>query len=149
MRLNVEISGDQEVIKRLKRTADGILDLRAPLKEATTYLKRYYAGVSFASRGSVFGERWPRLNPAYEVQKLKKWGSRPMLVASGKMQAGFDDEVKLQSARVFNPVPYFKYHQTGTNRMPKRAMIGVNDTIEREVNRIVNDAIRRDIQATL
>lgn len=132
----------------MKRTADGVTDLRTPLREASKYLVKYYSGVAYASRGSVFGERWPKLSPAYERRKLKKWGSRPMLIASGEMQANYDFEVRPMSAKIFNNDPKFKYHQSTEprTRIPRRATIGVNDTLQREVNKIVNRHVQLELE---
>jgi phage gpG-like protein len=144
MQIHVEIKGAKEVRDRLKRTADGVTDLREPLSEGAKYLVKYYSGQAFVSQGGVFGARWPRLSPAYEARKLKKWGARPTLVASGRMQRSFDYEAHPMQAEVTNTADQFKYHQSSAPRrvIPRRQMMGVNPAIEREVNRIVNAHVR-------
>lgn len=141
MQLQVSISGDKQVQALLKRTAGGVVNLKEPLTNAAKYLTNYYSGVAFLSRGSVFGERWPKLNPAYERRKLKKYGSRPMLVATGLMQRSFKYRAEPTMATIYNSTDYFKYHQTGGRHLPRRAMMGVNDTIQNDVQQIMNKYI--------
>ena len=71
-----------------------------------------------------------------------------MLIASGDMQASFKHKASANLVRVYNTAPYFKYHQSSEEprkRLPRRVMMSVNDTIEVEVNRIINTHVKQQI----
>lgn len=148
MDVGISLTGDEAVKAMLNKTAEGVADLTEPLTDTAKYLVNYYSGVSYASRGSVFGSRWPALNPAYDLQKRRKFGSKPMLIATGAMQRSYKFTVSALTATIFNDVrsdkgfPYFEAHQTGTRRMPARPTMGINNTLETDVNGIVNASIR-------
>lgn len=143
----VTITGDKAVLARLKRTEDGLADLSAPMGTLSKYLTRYYSQ-AFVSQGGVFDAPWPRLNPHYEVRKFKKYPGRPPLVKRGDMQRGFKADVGARSTVISNTAPYFKYHQSSAPRtkLPRRVMMAINDTVERQIFLIVNQYIRDQLR---
>src|SRR4051794_23101088 len=61
----VSISGDREVMAKLKKLGNGVLNLQRPMTDIGDYLTGFFLGQVFASRGQAIGERWKPLNPRY------------------------------------------------------------------------------------
>jgi phage gpG-like protein len=72
------------------------------------------------------------LSPPYKEQKFKKYGKKPILVASGRLKKSVSDKQKqAESIRyhdhkgyeIGTSVPYAQYLHYGTDKMPKRPVI--------------------------
>ncbi|MDQ0825421.1 phage gpG-like protein [Arthrobacter sp. B2I5] len=142
--------GQEQMVNRLRSTARGVKDLSESMSTIGLYLSHLYAGEVFASRGGVIGEPWARLSPDYAAEKARKWPGRPPLMRTGKMQSNFRFESDANSARMYNPTPYFKYHQSSDPRssnLPRRVMMKIDDMRRREVLRIIQAEINRKVNA--
>lgn len=134
----VSISGDREVMAKLQKLGNGVLNLQRPMTDIGDYLTGFFSGQVFASRGQVIGERWKPLNPRYAAQKAQRWPGRPPLIRTGLMQRSFKKNAGRMSVEVFNRAPHFDYHQGGTRRLPARVMMKVDQTRERRIVDIIN-----------
>jgi len=142
--------GQKQVTNRLQSTARGIRDLSASMSSIGLYLSHLYGGEVFASRGGIIGESWQSLSQDYAADKAKKWPGRPPLIRTGAMRSNFRFDSDASSARIYNPTPYFKYHQSSDPRsghLPRRVMMKVDDTRRREVLRIIQAEINRKVGA--
>ena len=85
----------------------------------------------FATQGGRGGQRWRPLSASYLGYKLKRWGPRPILQASGRMFKAFTTRGDPDHVEVSKPkemrfgvrdasIPYVKWHQSGTTKMPRR-----------------------------
>lgn len=61
-------------------------NLRTPLQRAGSALL-HHINLTFATEGRAALQAWPPLARGYAQQKLKEWGDRPLLVASGQMRS--------------------------------------------------------------
>ncbi len=61
-------------------------NLRTPLQRAGGALL-HHINLTFATEGVHALAAWPPLSRGYARQKIKEWGDRPMLVASGRMRS--------------------------------------------------------------
>ena len=89
--------------------------------------------------------KWAALsdNPpghGYASQKLAKYGNQPILVATGALRDSLTKprhknmifQVDANGILLGSTIPYFKYHQLGTTKMPKRPPISLTkDQIQR------------------
>lgn len=72
-------------------------------------------------RGNANRYGWPRLDPKYVKRKLKKWGDRPQLVASGllKQRATTTAKVRIENKKRISVkfrVPEYGIHQIRKGR---------------------------------
>jgi len=102
----------------LKLRAERLKSLRQPLAKFGEYIVDEHIPLQYSLMGSP--EPWPNLSPRYAIQKRRRWGQKPMLVASGRMYRGFSFNASRKNLVIRNTQDYAKYHQYGTRRMPAR-----------------------------
>jgi phage gpG-like protein len=144
------VEGQAAFVDHLMTTSKGTQNLSISMSSIGLYLTRFYSGEVFVSRGGIIGEQWPALNPNYAVWKARKFPGRPPLIESGKMNANFKFDSDNNSVRIFNPTPYFKYHQSGESRggnLPRRVMIKIDEMRRQEVLRIIQAEITKKVGA--
>lgn len=144
MDFEVDVSGVKDLQGRLTRLKASLLDWSSAMRAVGQSFKEYYSTVPFASRGSVFGDTWPDLNPAYKSQKAKKYPGRPILVRTGAMQKGFNFTSTRDSIRLGNQVKYFAKHQEGDG-VPQRIMLALNDERVRAASDILRDDLIKKV----
>lgn len=148
--VSIQISGDKEVAKMLNDLGLEVKDLRPAMQDVGKYLKGFFAGEVFASRGGAIGERWPRLSNRYATQKAKKYPGRPMLVRTGLMQKSFTYKSQPLQVEISNKAPHFPYHQSSEPRtiMPYRPMMKVEagDAQYDKIVEIINARIARTVK---
>lgn len=71
--VDVQVSGQKVVSRRLDRMKLNISDLRPPMREAAADLRKH-AGRMFATRGRAGGVSWPNLSPATLQAQARGWG---------------------------------------------------------------------------
>lgn len=101
----------------------------------------------FATQGSyIDGEEWAPLNPDYARRKLAHFhvpAPYGILYRTGRLMEALSQsaaeahvyEARPDSALLGATVPYGKYHQTGTEHMPKRRIIGLRNRFKRTIFR--------------
>jgi phage gpG-like protein len=67
---------------------------------------------------------WASLTARYALQKRKRFGNRPILVASGKGRESYRNGGRVVGDKVLfgSNLFYMRFHQTGTSKMTKRAI---------------------------
>ena len=145
--INVTVTGGEEVMRKLDALGAKLNDFKKPLTEIGHQLTDYYSGPAFDSEGSAFGTPWAQLSPATQVYKSKHFGAYASLplMATGKMRSSFRSQASSMSLTISNTAPYFKYHQLGTSKLPRRRMLGADS----DVKQIVRHAIISDIRSKL
>lgn len=134
--LQFDVAGEAQVRRTLSRVTDRIENLEPFYDDFGKYLKEAIEN-QFDTQGGR-SRRWEPLSPRYAAQKLRRYGSRPILVASGFMR----DEVLSAPIRnrnapsgveLFVEVPdYALYHQTGATlhhggRLPQRRIVDLTE----------------------
>lgn len=149
MQLNVTIKGTPEALAKLAKLGAKLRNFQPELTEVGKYLKGYYSGESFLSQGGVFNQRWEPLKDATKIQKMKKYPGKGPLERTGDMRNAFTYSALPTSLMVENTDPKFPYHQSSEprTRLPRRVMIGVNDTIKTYVNGVVRQGVVRIISS--
>lgn len=116
--LRADIEGSRELSRRLLKVADNIGDFKKPLFRIGAEV-RGSVDTNFSSRGSLFGEKWPARKKSYP------W---PMLERTSTMRRNFKQKLGNDYVEIFNPTPYFKYHQSNKPRkvLPRRVMLKID-----------------------
>ncbi len=132
------ISIDQtKVQKKLNSVLDGLKDFTPIFEESGDDLLQYYGKTVFDSQGTESGVAWRSLSPATLYMRAHRYGyyKQPYLmmgqklVWTGRLKKGFIKTIEATKLIISNPVDYFKYHQLGSSRTPKRKMLAVNKTV--------------------
>lgn len=137
----ISAPGAETLAARLERFAMSVEDARPAFEEMHTYLERGEAQ-TFDSQGGALGAHWP---PAADPQS--KTDPR-LLVATGALRAslasqtGESERVATSTEMRFGTrVPYGRFHEYGTSRMPARPFLGVPDAMTRELVAIMERTI--------
>lgn len=100
---------------------------------------------NFSTQGGYLG-RWKPLKQSTIKDKNRKgFGSRKMLVRTGRLENSFDTRnVKAESAEVGSyGVDYAEYHNDGTRNMPQRKIVGITDKAKRDTVGLIVKYLRR------
>ena len=112
---------DKKLVKSLRQFQSH----RISYQQIGQAYKKLYDQNYSAPRGAVFEPpRWRKRKRAYK---------HPILEKTGKLRAGLRIRTTGNSVRIGNVVKYYKFHQKGTKRLPRRRLIGMNDTVRREI----------------
>lgn len=123
---------------KLAKIAEQVKDFREPFDEIGTDLLEYYGDVVFETQGVASGVAWRPLAPATLLMRKEHRGyyaqaaieEGKILVWTGRLKHGFQKAVERTKLTISNPVEYFKYHQAGKGRPPRRKMLALNkDTL--------------------
>lgn len=142
LELSFEIDG-KVVHRRLEVASDQFKTLKEPMDDiGRTLLKTF--DTNFASRGGEYGGWKPR-KPQYSgTRRIDTW---PLMERTGRLRRGFRQDTGNFSVRLYNPTPYFRYHQLGTARLPKRVMMSLRQQdgrmIVSTVQRYVIESLRK------
>ena len=151
LQITVKISGTQEVIDKLRRLDDGLMNFSESMAQIGDELKSYFSGQVFASQGGVLGVRWPTLAAGTILYKRKHYPAYATtpLIRTGGMQESFTADSTGRSVTISNTAPYFKYHQSNAPRtkIPYRPMMGINDDVQTIVHKILQAEVQRKIEA--
>lgn len=148
LQMSITVRGGRQVQRKLKRLGHDMHDMKKAMRDVADKLPDYYANEAWNSRGGVFRKRWPALSPKYRARKIKKFGAKPILEATGTMKNSFYGEFTKSTATISNNADYFKYHQSNAPRtvIPRRQMIGVNSRVKAIVKQAVEDDIRNKLR---
>jgi phage gpG-like protein len=130
---SITIDGDTRVIRRLDEALKRVGSAQKPLSEIGDVLIREFKD-NFPAEGRRLNEPWQELALSTRLQKARMgYGGEPILVRTGKLMRGFLKQSTDFYVRVYNNVPYFKYHQQGGPNLPKRRMILASERLKQEV----------------
>lgn len=144
--MTIDINGSKAVIKKLDKTIKAIGSPREALKETGSFLIREFQA-NFPSEGSRLGKPWEKLALSTLREKQRAgYGGKGILERTGRMKNSFQDDVQKFFVRVFNPTPYYKYHQLGGATLPQRKMIIATENLKGKIYEIFNLYIRKSIK---
>lgn len=131
LKVRVTYEGLKEARANVEGVKSVLSDFSKELRETGEFLKSWYTVFPFQSQGAVFGSPWDPLKPGYSKAKQKKFGSQPILVATGAMRKKFVYENTSHLLHVMNEASYFPYHQLGAPRanIPARAALQLNENL--------------------
>ena len=113
--LSCDIEGDKELSRRFIKIPQDIGSFHEPLFKIGNEV-RMSVDANYSSRGSLFGAPWA-------ARKDSK--SHPILEDTGRMRSSFQQNLGSDYVEIFNPTPYFKYHQSNKPRkkLPRCIML--------------------------
>lgn len=138
IQLSVTLEGEKQLSRRLMTIPSDISDFKFPLFRIGGEI-RGAIDTNFSQRGALFGRWLPR----------KDNKPHPLLERTGSMRRNFKQKLGPDYIEIFNPSPYFKYHQSNQprNKIPRRVMMKIDDErkrfIQREFQKHVHDAITK------
>ena len=147
MNFTVTIDGVQQSSRAFRTLNENLRDFRPVWPEIHMYFLRG-ASEQFESLGARGGQRWAPLSEKYAKWKAKKYPGKPILVRTERLKRSLSlggsepDQVKEfqpLSATFGTRVPYARYHQRGTKRMPARPVL---QPTQRDVDRMVSRLYR-------
>ena len=141
---------DTRVRKKLSGLSAGVRNFKKPFDAASSELLEFYGEEVFASQGSAIGEPWRALAASTLAARAGRRGyyrkppvtTDKILVWTGRLKKGFAREVTSRMLRIFNDVPYFKYHQKASGSPPQRRMLAINKNVITKVIRHVQRHVR-------
>lgn len=133
----------------LVRLDSHVFPLLTPVFEAAEQRQFDAAGA-----GPVDGA-WEPLSPVYEKWKLERYPGKPILEREGALRAGLTSASAFSrretSGNTFtfgtSGVPYASFHQTGTSKMPVRAVFDFDADFERELEQAARQGVNAAIKA--
>lgn len=134
--LSVDLEGEKQLSRRLLVASKDIGDFKRPLFRIGAEV-RGSIDANFSSRGALFGRWLPR----------KDNKPHPILEESGEMRRNFKQNLGPTWIEIYNPTPYFKYHQSNKPRrkIPRRVMMKIDHIrrvfIQKEFQRHVHNVV--------
>jgi phage gpG-like protein len=136
MRFKIEVEGKEQLLSSFLEVQEGVVDLRklGTWDWVATEFRKIEKEIFDSEGGASKVGKWKELSTKYKERKLRKYGPVPILHASGKLYRALSGtspdsvfEKQPQEMAIGTSLPYGKYHQTGTSRMPRRAPIDFTD----------------------
>jgi phage gpG-like protein len=119
--IRVEIQAGA-VIRRFNIMASAAADTTVPNRQLAIQLQGWVLR-NFQRGGSLQTPNWAPLKPSTAKQKARKGYSSTPLIRTGHLRQSFRPFYSREQAGIGSEVPYGKYHETGTSRLPQRAMM--------------------------
>lgn len=125
-KLTFDVMGDTQVARGFSRFADNVKDMSDAFREI---VKDFHEGErkQFETEGGYGAGGW---QPLAMSTVLRKGGPSPILVREGTLRDSLVGEspysivdIRPLEARMGTKVPYARFHQKGTSRMPARPVI--------------------------
>jgi phage gpG-like protein len=132
LELNFKLEGEEEMVRRFRNISADLKDFRPEFQKSANFLKDFFGGEVFETRGAVIGEKW---KPTKNL-----W---PILERSGRMRRSFKTKADSKSAQVWNAVDYFAYHQSNKPRrkLPRRVMMKLDEARKQKITKIFQGSI--------
>jgi hypothetical protein len=146
--LSWEIEGDRQLSRVLIGMGTNLKDFSEPFGRSADYLQKTFSKDVFDTQGRAIGERWKRLSPATVAQKARLGFFLGPLIRTGHMRDNFQKIVSSNQAVIYNPTPYFKYHQSkaGRFRLPRRVMMALGNSQRENIVRYFQEHIRESMR---
>lgn len=89
----------------------------------------------FDSEGAAGGKKWKDLSKRYKAQKIKRYGAKPILHATGALRAAMTSKTSdtiyqkdRNSMILGTSLKYAIYHQRGGGNLPQREVIRFSES---------------------
>jgi phage gpG-like protein len=135
VRLELDVFGDKQVARELLRLGDRAADAR-PAWNAIIDRLLLLEREQFDSEGGRASGGWKPLAPSTVADKARRDLDPRILHATGRLRDSLTRRTGGDAVRESHPnemrfgtdVPYARYHQQGTGRMPRRREIELTET---------------------
>lgn len=146
--VSVKVTGDKRTIDKLRKLKVDLTDFSSEMNTLGKYFIQFFGRDVFVTEGDVFGEQWPRLSANYEFWKRIKYAGRGILERTGTLRQGYEMQSGKDYVRIFNDVPYAKYHQFGTSRLPKRTLMKIDEQRKKYIVDLFRQSVAGKIKST-
>ena len=120
--MNVEVKIDEVKFKKTLRELERKMgDLTPVMRHIGEELLSDWR-LLWKEEKDPYERKWADLSPSTKRQKRKRGGYQ-ILVDTGTLLNSFTVEAEKDSVRIGTAVPYAKYHQLGTEKMPQRMLL--------------------------
>lgn len=148
--VSYEVDNDKTFKKALSDAIKGVSDLRFAMGEISRDIFKN-TKKNFILKGNG---KYPPLSTKYKAWKQKKAPSSPILVLTGKLRdsvtaSGNQDSIiniGKQSLVQGTKVPYAKYVQEGTEKMPERKFLFIDNAQTIRLERILSNYVTSKIE---
>jgi phage gpG-like protein len=100
-------------------------------------LEREHKDVWAKEQDPWSGDKWKELKPDYKQKKEMKFGSQPILRASGRMQDQMKIRANTDGTFQVQTTKYGAAHQFGTEKLPQRTWVGIPEAAVPKIEEIV------------
>lgn len=151
--IKIEAAGEAEFFRRFDRLDAQFTDL-TPIWPDVRDEFRAIEKEQFASEGGQGRDgRWQELSDAYKSRKVKQYGEKPILQASGKLMKSLTGDTAdsvyrpaKQSIEIGTRVKYGLFHQTGSGNLPRRAPINFSERQRERLMKRIQGALVRELR---
>mgnify|MGYP000454020486 CR=1 FL=1 len=139
--INFDILNERQVSRMIDRVTEKINDL-GPYWSMVRDMLRTSIRQQFDSEG---GGKWPKLNEEYAAAKMRRFGSKPILQATGEMMRSLTEGGAGEIAREQGDESYLfgsslrraAWHQRGAGTLPVRRIIDLNKIDRRQMAKLL------------
>ncbi len=142
VQIDFNVLGERQVSRMLSRTTDKAADL-GPYWQMVQGLLEESVGKQFDTQGGRTGG-WAPLSARYAADKSRRFGSQPILVATGALKesltggsGGIARQEGNTSLRFGTQLGYGRFHQTGTSNMPQRRILDLTNDDRRTMMKML------------
>lgn len=125
--LNVKVNGEENILANLTGIAKRSTDLRIPFE---AFRPVWIDAIQDAFDAGGDPVPWPELSPAYAGWKATAAPGKPIMRLSDRLYDSLTSQTSdtiwfagPRSVQLGTRVPYFIYHQEGTQNMPARPVL--------------------------
>lgn len=152
MRLSLDIDGQKEFDRFFIRFDRKLSDLEPVWDDVRDTLWEIEAE-QFESEGAAGGKRWQELSARYKVQKINRYGQKPILEASGRLKRAMTSKTSdtiYQKSRdamyLGTSLKYARYHQDGGKNLPQREVIKLSDSQKTKLQKGFQRGLIRELR---
>lgn len=122
--MDIKIVVDDSKVQGIMKALDNAYKDFRPFLRDISRVQLDSADESFKTRGTNLGRAWERLAISTVKQKIRIGKNIDILQRSGTMRRSFDiTKLDTNELEIGNSIKYYKYHQLGTRKMPRRQML--------------------------
>jgi phage gpG-like protein len=142
--ISFEVWGDKQVERELLRLSHAAADMRPAGKRFMEYMRSVERS-QFDSEGRTGSGGWAPLKPSTVANKAARGLDPRILRATDRLRRSLTnktspdhiEEINADSFVFGSRVPYGRYHQKGTRRMPQRRPVELSERNRRAVVKII------------
>ena len=147
LELHFEVEGEDLLYRRLEGISEKLNNWRKTFVRTGSFLKKTFRD-NFLFTGDLLEKRWAPLKPQTIMAKMRRGQTDDPLIGTGKMMESFASDPQKMYVRVYNPVEYFKYHQSNKARrvIPRRVMISLTERMREQIVKFFQEQVQEALK---
>lgn len=133
--MNLDITFDtKKMDATINKMVSGVINPRPFWNKVESYMDDFIDS-TFMSQGVNLAGNWKALaKSTVQGRSRRGYGAGNILINTGKLKSSVKKQSSTNSEMRFgSKVPYYKYHQLGTRKMPQRQILGINNEIRNKM----------------